>query len=137
MRKPKFTMILAAFPVLAVMLLFAIPAIALVNPGQNPSVASAQQQCIPLNDPSGIPAATLINFDDLPNAAVIADHYRQTFGVTFEDGRQTQAITYGLEPEKAHSAPNVAINNPILPGDSAGVPMHINFDEPKIKELGQ
>jgi hypothetical protein len=124
-------MILAAFPVLAVMLLFAIPAIALVNPGQNPSVASAQQQCIPLNDPSGIPAATLINFDDLPNAAVIADHYRQTFGVTFEDGRQTQAITYGLEPEKAHSAPNVAINNPILPGDSAGVPMHINFDEPK------
>ena len=73
----------------------------------------------------------LINFDTLPNAAVIGTSYKPSFGVTFEDSKATQAIIYGNEPAKARSAPNVAINNAVFPGTSAGVPMIIDFDTPK------
>jgi hypothetical protein len=123
--------LLLALPVLAAFLFITLPAIAIVNSGQSPSVASAQQACIAFTDPSGVPAPVLINFDDPHEAAVICEHYKPTFGVTFEDGQLTRAITYGFEPDKAHSIPNVAINDAIPPGNSEGVPMRITFDEPK------
>jgi hypothetical protein len=123
--------LLLALPVLAAFLFITLPAIAIVNSGQSPSVASSQQACIAFTDPSGIPAPVLINFDDPTEAAVICEHYKPTFGVTFEDGQLTRAIAYGLEPDKAHSIPNVAINDAIPPGNSEGVPMRITFDEPK------
>ena len=122
---------LPVFAVLAALLLLALPAIARMVPGQAPLVASAQQACTPLTDPAGIPAPTLINFDDLPDAALIGDHYRPTFGVAFEDGQQTRALTFGLEPVNAQSKPNVAFNDPVPPSTSEGVPMQIAFDEPK------
>jgi hypothetical protein len=124
----------ALWPVLAILaalVLLALPAIVRMIPGQTASVASAQQICTDLTDPANIPAATLINFDDLPNAVVIGDHYRPSFGVAFEDGPLTRAITYGNEPDKAHSKPNVASNDAVSPGTSEGVPMRIAFDEPK------
>src|SRR4030065_1646476 len=131
MNNPPLKPTLRALPFMPGILLLILPAIALINPGQIPSVASAQQACTSFTDPAGIPAPTLINFDDLPNAAVIGDHYRPTFGVAFENDQVTRAITYGNEPEKAHSAPNVAINDAIPPGNSEGVPMNISFVEPK------
>ncbi len=131
MNNPRLKTFLIALPFVVVIVLFSLPALALINPGRTSSVASAQQACTSFTDPAKIPAPTLINFDDLPDAAVIADHYRPTFGVAFEDGRQTRAITYGLKPDNAHSSPNVAINEAVPPGDSVGVPMRIAFDEPK------
>jgi len=62
---------------------------------------------------------------------VIGNHYKPTFGVSFEDGQLTRAITYGLEPDKTHSAPNVARNEPVPPNTSEGGPMLIMFDQPK------
>ena len=41
------------------------------------------------------------------------------------------ALIYGNEPAKAHSQPNVAINNTIFPNTSANVPLRIAFDAPK------
>lgn len=131
MNNPRLKTFLIALPFVVVIVLFSLPALALIHPGQTSSVASAQQACTSFTDPAKIPAPTLINFDDLPDAVVIADHYRPTFGVAFEDGRQNRAITYGLKPDNAHSSPNVAINEAVPPGDSVGVPMRITFDELK------
>ena len=59
----------------------------------NPSVVSAQQQaCTPLSDPKNLPSPVLINFDTLPNAAVIGTSYRPSFGVSFQDIKETRAI---------------------------------------------
>jgi hypothetical protein len=131
MNNPHLKTFLIALSFIAAALLMTLPALALINPGQSASIANAQQSCTSFTDPASIPAATLINFDDLPDAAVIGDHYRPTFGVAFENGQQTRAITYGLEPGNAHSKPNVALNDAIPPGTSADVPMRIAFDEPK------
>jgi hypothetical protein len=131
MKNPYVKTFLFVIPVILALLFFTLPALSMNNPRQINSVVSAQQACTSFTDPANIPAATLINFDDLPDASVIGDHYRPTFGVAFEDGQLTRAITYGLAPDKAHSRPNVAINDPVPPGDSAGVPMRISFDEPK------
>ena len=94
-------------------------------------MANAQTACTSFTDPGKIPAATLINFDDLPDATLLADHYRPTFGISFVDMQQTQVKTYGGAPENAHSKPNVAINDPVAGGNNAGVPIVISFDEPK------
>ena len=131
MRNPHLKTVLIALPVMAVFVFFILPALTLKNPGQSNSVVNAQQVCTSFTDPSVIPAPTLINFDDLPEAALIGDHYRPTFGVAFEDAQLTRAIIYGLEPDKAHSIPNVAINNAVPPGDSYDIPMRIAFDQPK------
>jgi hypothetical protein len=131
MKKSHLKTFLFALPLMAAFLFFILPALTLKNPGQAPSVANAQQACTSFTDPAVIPAPSLINFDDLPDAALIAEHYRPTFGVTFEDGQQVRAITYGIEPDKAHSIPNVAINDAVPPGNNEGIPMRINFDEPK------
>jgi hypothetical protein len=131
MKNPVLKLLLPGLAVTVAALFLVSPIISLISSQQIPSIASAQQQCTSFNDPGIIPAASLINFDDLPDAAVISNHYRPTFGVTFEDGQLIRAITFGLEPDKAHSIPNVAINDPIPPGTSEGVPMLIAFDEPK------
>lgn len=116
---------------LGAMLLFIFPALVHLSGGQKASVANAQQLCSSISEPANIPSPGLINFDDLPNAAVIADHYRPTFGVAFEDSPVTQAIIYGNEPDEAYSKPNVAVNNAVPPATSEGIPMVIDFDEPK------
>jgi len=131
MKNPLLKILLPVSAVIIAVLFLISPILSLISPGQVPSVANAQTQCTSFTDPGKIPAATLINFDDLPNAMVIADHYRPSFGVAFEDGPQTRTITYGNEPDKAHSRPNVASNDAIPPGTSEGVPMVITFDEPK------
>ena len=89
------------------------------------------QGCVQIQSPSQIPSPGLINFDDLANAAVIGDSYGPDFGVHFENSAATRALIYGNEPAKAHSLPNVAINDAIFPGTSAGVPMRISFDAAK------
>ncbi|GAB4579111.1 MAG: hypothetical protein Fur0022_18490 [Anaerolineales bacterium] len=96
-----------------------------------PSPAHAQTQCSILTSPEAIPAPALINFDDLPNAATIADHYQPSFGVRFEDNELTRAIIYGNEPSEAASPPNVAANSAVPPNTSDDVPMDIWFDQPK------
>lgn len=131
MNNPRTKTFLWAAAILAVMLILVLPALVRLNPSQNPSVASAQQLCTAISDLANIPTPALINFDDLPNAAVIGDHYRPTFGVAFEDTPENQAIIYGNEPDKAHSKPNVAINNAVPPNTSKGAPLRIMFNEPK------
>ena len=89
------------------------------------------QSCIQIQSPTQIPSPGLITFDDLANAVVIEDSYRPVFGVRFENSRTTSALIYGNEPAKAHSSPNVAINDAPFPNTSAGVPMRISFDMAK------
>ena len=131
MNNPRLKALLPVLALLGALILLSLPAIARMIPGQTPSVASAQQACTELTDPANIPAPVLINFDDLPDASVIGDHYRPSFGVKFEDSKLTRAITFGLEPDKAHSKPNVAINDAVPPNTSDDVPMLIAFNEPK------
>ena len=131
MKNPLLKILLPALAVIVAMLFLVSPIMSLLSSGQVPSVANAQTACTSFTDPGKIPTATLINFDDLPDATVIADHYRPTFGVSFEVGQQTQTKTYGGAPDNAHSRPNVAINDNIPGGTNEGVPMRINFDEPK------
>jgi hypothetical protein len=130
-KNPLLKILLPISAVIIAVLFLLSPIMSLISPGQVPSVASAQQQCISFTDPGKIPAATLINFDDLLDGTVIGDHYRPTFGVSFVDMQQAQVKTYGGAPENAHSRPNVAINDPFPGGSNAGVPIVINFDEPK------
>jgi len=95
--------------------------------------ANAQQPCTELAGPRQMTAPALINFDTLPNATVIGNAYLNSFGVSFENSRITQATIYGNEPLEAHSPPNVAINGADITKDSSGVPMTIFFDTPKTQ----
>ncbi len=131
MKNPLLKTFLPAVAIIAVLLFFVSPLSSLINPANNPLAASAQQQCTTFTDPANIPAATLINFDDLPDGTLISDHYRPTFGVSLVDTQQTQVKTYGGAPENAHSRPNVALNDAIPGGSNAGMPIVITFDEPK------
>ncbi|HLF91506.1 MAG TPA: hypothetical protein VI451_21355 [Anaerolineales bacterium] len=124
-RKPVYFVLFCAI----VLLIW--PALKSIWGSTSPDVSAQGFQCTQLFKPGDLPSPVLINFDDLPNAAVIGTHYRPSFGVTFEDGDVTQAITYGNEPGKAQSPPNVASNNAIFPNSSNNVPMNIWFDEPK------
>jgi hypothetical protein len=90
-----------------------------------------QNPCQAISAPADLPAAGVITFDDLPEATTIENHYDALYGVRFENSKTTRAITYGKEPDKAESRPNVALNDPIAPATSAGVPLIINFTEPK------
>jgi hypothetical protein len=110
---------------------FMLPGTTRLFGAQDPSGASAQSNCFALESPDSIPGASLINFDDLPNATSIADSYRPSFGVRFENSPQTRALIYGNEPGKASSAPNVATNDAVFPNTSSGRPMTIEFDAPK------
>ncbi|MGW8251517.1 MAG: hypothetical protein ACWGO1_12805, partial [Anaerolineales bacterium] len=125
-RTKTFWLVLA---LIAGMLLFMLPAFLRLYPGQSPTVANAQQNCTAIGDPGKIPTPALINFDDLPNAAVIGDHYRPTFGVKFEDNATASAVINGTEPMSAHSTPNVARNE--AASTISSVPMEIAFTEPK------
>ncbi len=92
------------------------------------------QPCTPLRHHREIPAPALVDFDDLPDAAVIGDHYAATYGLNFYAGDDTRVITYAdreADPTKARSTPNVATNNAVSPNTSAGVPMTFWFDQPK------
>ncbi len=85
--------------------------------------------CQVLQSSTQIPSPALINFDDLNNATIIADSYRASHGVRFENGDTTQAIIYANEPTEAHSPPNMAINS--ATSVSNNIPMRIDFDGPK------
>ncbi len=87
--------------------------------------------CQVLQSPTQIPSPALINFDNLTNGAIIADSYRTSQGVRFEDSPTNKAIIYGNEPSEAQSAPNVASNSAVFPSTSNNVPMIIDFDSPK------
>ncbi len=87
--------------------------------------------CQELLSPTQIPSPGLINFDDLPNGAVIGNSYQSPYGVRFENTGTTRAIIYGNEPAEAQSPPNVAINDAVFPNTSTGVPMIIFFDSRK------
>lgn len=87
--------------------------------------------CQELSRPADIPAAGLINFDDLDSSTVIGDVYAALYGVRFENGRTAQAIAYEKAPEQVASAPNVALNAAVAPATNASVPMVITFDGPK------
>lgn len=95
------------------------------------SGVTLQNPCQELFSPADIPAAGVLTFDDLSEAATIENYYAALYGVRFENGQTTRAITYGLEPDKAESRPNIALNDAIAPGTSAGVPFVITFTEPK------
>lgn len=95
------------------------------------SGVTLQNPCQELLTPSDIGAAGLITFDDLPEATTIENHYAALYGVRFENSSTIRAITYGKEPDKAESRPNVATNEAIAPATNAGVPLVINFAEPK------
>jgi len=124
------TPIFGALVILMGMAIIFLPALLkLFGYGTNASAQSVE--CLNLESPIQIPQPYLINFDDLPNAAVIGDSYRPSFGVRFEDNRLTQGLIYGNEPALAQSAPNVASNNAVFPNTSSGIPMVINFDSPK------
>ncbi|MFO7635586.1 MAG: C25 family peptidase propeptide domain-containing protein, partial [Caldilinea sp.] len=92
------------------------------------------QVCTQLTDHREIPAPALIDFDDLPDASVIGDHYAGSHGLHFYAGADTRVITYAdreADPTKARSTPNVASNDAVSPNTSAGVPMSFWFDQPK------
>jgi hypothetical protein len=90
------------------------------------------QACVPLSKPSDLPTPALINFDDLKDGALIGDHYKSTFGVSFENNPPTaQGMIFAGEPNKANSSPNVAINNTVFPSLNNNVPLVILFDSPK------
>ena len=58
--------------------------------------------CTEITGPTQIPSPGLINFDNLPNAAVIGASYQPLYGVRFENSAANRAIIYGNEPAKAH-----------------------------------
>ena len=92
------------------------------------------QPCTQVRDPREIPAPALVDFDDLPDAAVIGDHYAASYGLRFYADDDTRVITYAdreADPTKARSTPNVATNNAVHPTTSAGIPMTFWFDQPK------
>jgi hypothetical protein len=114
------------------LLVFAWPGVTSLLNGPNSSQARAQgQACTTIKSPTEIPSPDLINFDDLPNAAIIGTQYQMTYGVTFENTGVTRALIYGNEPARAHSSPNVAANDAVYPNTSSGVPMLWVFDKPK------
>jgi len=90
------------------------------------------ESCFELFSPKEIPQPTLINFDDVADATVLADVYADSHGVAFADSDITRALTYGdrdADPTKALSPPNVAINDAKHPNTSSNVPMAIDFKQ--------
>ncbi len=96
-----------------------------------PCAATLQSPCREIFSPADIPLAGTITFDDLPEATVIENYYASLYGVRFENGRTTSAITYGKVPDNATSRPNVARNEAVIPSANASVPFVITFDAPK------
>lgn len=90
--------------------------------------------CFEIKSPTEIPSPALVDFDDLPDAAVIKDHYLPTDGLDFYAGKDTEVITYAdrdADPTKARSAPNVATNNAIFPTTSENIPLTFSFTSGK------
>ncbi|MBW7883241.1 MAG: hypothetical protein H3C34_11510 [Caldilineaceae bacterium] len=99
-----------------------------------PKRAATGPGCYEIYRPEEIPAPALINFDDLPDAATVGDHYRSAYGVRFYNGKDTRVITYAdrpADPTKSLSKPNVAINDAVWPETSANKPLTFQFDSPK------
>jgi hypothetical protein len=113
---------------LAAAALLVSPFSASAQSGPPAAAPASPQACAAIGSPTAIPSPALIHFDDLPNASIIGGAYQPTHGVTFASDSATRAIIYGNEPAKAHSRPNVAINDAVFPATSAGVPMTITFD---------
>jgi hypothetical protein len=111
-----------------VLLALTWPVLSNLNHSSQDSSASAQQACLELVDPKEIPAAALIDFDDLPDAQVIGTSYQPNFGVSFEDTRTARALIKS-DPNISQSSPNVAINDATIGVSS--VPLVIYFDTPK------
>ncbi len=91
---------------------------------------SQTQGCTQLQSPTAIPSPGLINFDTLANATIIGNNYAAAYGVRFENSATNRAIIFGHDPAP-QSAPNVAINNAVLPNTSNNVPLRFSFDTPK------
>ncbi|MCB0149748.1 MAG: hypothetical protein KDE01_19150, partial [Caldilineaceae bacterium] len=107
-----------------------IPVIGSQDPAPTNTPVPPQAACRELFSPREIPSPAKITFDDLPDAAVIGNHYEPGFGVKFEDTSVTRAIIYAdraSDPTKALSKPNVAANNAVSPNTSDGVPLTFHF----------
>ncbi|MCB9121932.1 MAG: hypothetical protein H6640_19585 [Caldilineaceae bacterium] len=107
-----------------------IPVIGSQDPTPTNTPVPPQAACRELFSPREIPSPAKITFDDLPDAAVIGNHYEPGFGVKFEDTSVTRAIIYAdraSDPTKALSKPNVAANNAVSPNTSDGVPLTFHF----------
>lgn len=90
-----------------------------------------QLQCERIPAPGALPEPTLITFEELPNATVIDDSYRDEHGILFENSETNRALIYGNEPEGASSPPNTVSNSAIFPNTSVNVPLQIQFDNPQ------
>ncbi len=126
-----------SLPALTMLASAATPLIPVIG-GQDPPPTNTPVPqpgaCRELFSPREIPAPAKIDFDDLPDAVVIGNHYEPGFGVKFEDTSATRAISYAdraSDPTKALSSPNVAANDAVAPNDSAGVPLTIYFNARK------
>ncbi|MBX2998907.1 MAG: hypothetical protein KF893_10390 [Caldilineaceae bacterium] len=87
--------------------------------------------CGPISSPAEIPSASSIDFDDLKGTTIIADLYRQSHSVRFEDSRLARATIKADQannPQKSYSSPNAAFNTDTSGNGSANVPMRIGFD---------
>jgi len=111
-------------------LMVLLPGLSIFNPNLLVSAANAQQGCVQLVDPKEMPAAALIDFDDLSDGQVIGNSYRSSHGVVFEESRTNRALIY-KDPINGQSPPNVAINDAIFPDTSSNVPLVIRFNTPK------
>ena len=100
-----------------------------VAPTATPTATTAP--CVALVSQDQIPSPGWIHFDDLAGTTIIGNAYQAAHGVTFENSGVTRALIYANEPTEAHSPPNVAINDAVSPGTSAGVPMKIEFNAAK------
>jgi hypothetical protein len=95
------------------------------------SGVTLQNPCQELLTAADIGGAGLITFDDLPEATTIENYYAALYDVRFENSSTARVITYGKEPDKAESRPNVAWNEALAPATNASVPLVITFAEPK------
>ena len=86
-----------------------------------------------LDKPTQIPTPAVINFNEVAEGTVLANRYRASHGVRFEDGKLTQAVAVS-EAQGAigpQSPPQVAVNVALTAIGSDDVPMRIAFDTPK------
>jgi hypothetical protein len=72
-----------------------------------PTPTQASGPCQEIFYPREIPSPGLIKFDDLPSGTAISAKYVVTYGVNFSGSPSL----ISNNPAKAHSSPNVAVNN--------------------------
>jgi hypothetical protein len=99
-------------------------AVGLSLPAQPPDCGNGE-----LTDPSAIPDPGLITFDELADGMTVGTSYRDSHGVIFESSPATRLVAQF--DRRAHSDPNVAVNEPATGTDSTNIPLRIDFAEPK------